>query len=538
MEALMKSSLIVQKPDFVTSFQKPVNTEIKHIGGHWYLYERHNKYDSKKKRSVKVSGKCLGSITENGLVPSKSRTQAPTEASLSDIVETGAVCFFYSRTQTMRQRLQKHFPDSWKEIYTIVLIRTIYDVHFRRLELHYENSILSYLYPGFCFNPPVIKGFLTELGKHRNEISAFMKESLSGSDGRFILFDGHRLITASQTMDNAEPGYDSKCRYKPQINLIYIYTLGKETGFPAYYKQYIGSTPDVTAFQDILREAEIKSDNATVITDKGFASEDGFDLLTGSGLKYIMPLKRGNSYVKGKVPSSPAEYDDLFSYHGRAVQAKKFTQTGFNVYLFFDSLLFEDEISDLAGRTEKSNAVIDLKRKKEEKRRSQKKGRLSDAELSELVPLTVKDVLSDKAEMGTITIQTNRTDLNSEQVYIIWKQRQNIEQYFKTYDDTMDCEASYMRNNNAEEAWLFLNHLSSTIGIQAIEEIAGIGESKNISLKDLIQTLRKIKAGKINGTWQIPPVKRSVSKLCSTIGFDATAFNLPIPEKESKAEMP
>lgn len=150
----------------------------------------------------------------------------------------------------------------------------------------------------------------------------------------------------------------------------------------------------------------------------------------------------------------------------------------------------------------------------------------------------MKDVLSDKAEMGTITIQTNRTDLNSEQVYIIWKQRQNIEQYFKTYDDTMDCEASYMRNNNAEEAWLFLNHLSSTIGIQAIEEIAGIGESKNISLKDLIQTLRKIKAGKINGTWQIPPVKRSVSKLCSTIGFDATAFNLPIPEKESKAEMP
>ena len=150
----------------------------------------------------------------------------------------------------------------------------------------------------------------------------------------------------------------------------------------------------------------------------------------------------------------------------------------------------------------------------------------------------MKDVLSDKAEMGTITIQTNRTDLNSEQVYIIWKQRQNIEQYFKTYDDTMDCEASYMRNNNAEEAWLFLNHLSSTIGIQAIEEIAGIGESKNISLKDLIQTLRKIKAGKINGTLQSPPVKRSVSKLCSTIGFDATAFNLPIPEKESKAEMP
>lgn len=530
----MNPGTTVRKPDFVTNFQKPVNTEIKHIGGHWYLYERHNKYDPKKKRSVKVSGKCLGSVTENGLVPSRKRARAPEAPSLGDIVETGAVGFFYGRTKAMRQRLQKHFPDTWREIYTIVLIRTIYDVHFRRLELHYENSILSYLYPGFSFTPPAVRDFLTELGRRRNEISSFMKESLAGSDGCFILFDGHRLITASRTMDNAEPGYDSKCRYKPQINLIYIYTLGKGTGFPAYYKQYMGSTPDVVAFRDVLKEAGIRSGDATVITDKGFASGDGFDLLAGSGLKYIMPLKRGNSFVKGKVPSSPAGYDDLFSYHGRAVQAKKFALTGCNVFLFFDSLLFADEMSDLAGRTEKSNAAIVLRRRTEEERRGRRKGRLSDAELAELVPLTVKDVLADKAEMGTITIQTNRTDLNSEQVYAVWKQRQNIEQYFKTYDDTMDCEASYMRGNDAEEAWLFLNHLSSTIGINTIEEIAGIGESKNISLKDLIQTLRKIKAGKLNGTWQIPPVKKSVSRLCGKMKFDPTAFDLPIPETKPK----
>ena len=34
----------------------------------------------------------------------------------------------------------------------------------------------------------------------------------------------------------------------------------------------------------------------------------------------------------------------------------------------------------------------------------------------------VKDVLADKQEMGTITIKTNRTDLNGEQIYAIWKQ--------------------------------------------------------------------------------------------------------------------
>ena len=43
----------------------------------------------------------------------------------------------------------------------------------------------------------------------------------------------------------------------------------------------------------------------------------------------------------------------------------------------------------------------------------------------------------------------------------------------------MSYEASYMRNNYTEEAWLFLNHLSVIIGVNAIEEIASIGESRN-----------------------------------------------------------
>lgn len=95
--------------------------------------------------------------------------------------------------------------------------------------------------------------------------------------------------------------------------------------------------------------------------------------------------------------------------------------------------------------------------------------------------------------MGTVTIRTNQADLNSKQVYYMYKQRQAIEQYFKIYDDTMEFEASYMRGRD-EEAWLFLNHLSSVFPIECLEEVARIEESKNISLKDLTQTLNKVTA--------------------------------------------
>ena len=65
----------MEKPEYVLNFTRPANTEIEYIRGHWYLYERSNVYDPQLGRSRKKSGKILGSITENGLVPSKARRE-------------------------------------------------------------------------------------------------------------------------------------------------------------------------------------------------------------------------------------------------------------------------------------------------------------------------------------------------------------------------------------------------------------------------------------------------------------------------------
>lgn len=36
---LISGAVMIEKPDFILNFHKPENTEIKHIRGHWYLYE-------------------------------------------------------------------------------------------------------------------------------------------------------------------------------------------------------------------------------------------------------------------------------------------------------------------------------------------------------------------------------------------------------------------------------------------------------------------------------------------------------------------
>lgn len=517
----------MEKPDYVKNFARPANTEIKFIKGHWYLYERHSVYDPQLGRSRKISGKILGSITEQGLIPSRARREWVNPV-LNDVVEVGAVNYIYQKTAWMRCRLQKYFPDIWQYIYTVAIIRAAYDCRFRRMQLHYEDSILSYIYPDLSFMPGSVTEFLNTLGRMRGAIRGYMQEMVAEHE-RFLLFDGHRLLSASHTVDNAECGYDSRMRYKPQINLLYMFTLGEDIEYPVYYKQYLGSTLDVSAFSDILKESTAYADNCTVIADKGFASDDDFSLLEECGLKYVIPLKRGNRFVKGHVPASPFGYEEAFSFNGRGIHSLTLPEEGFHIHLFLDTDLLSQEIADATKRTEKQNATIKRKKEQELKRRNKGKGRLTDEELEALEPLTVKEAYADKEEMGTITLKTNRTELNAFQVYSIYKQRQAIEQFFKTYGDTMSYEASYMRNNYTEEAWLFLNHLSSIIGVNAIEEIASIGESKNISYKDLAQTLIKIKAGKADGKWTVYPVKKSVQKLCEKMQlnpYDLTGLGL------------
>ncbi len=136
---------MAEKPDFVASFQRPPNTEIKHIRNNWYLYERFSQYDPVKKRSQKISGKCLGKITPDGLVPTRRRlapnlpteiANTPAVSKPTDVVEVGGSLFLMGRTHDMQARLQKYFPDLWQRIYVTVLLRVLREPYFRRLQVH------------------------------------------------------------------------------------------------------------------------------------------------------------------------------------------------------------------------------------------------------------------------------------------------------------------------------------------------------------------------------------------------------------------
>lgn len=517
---------MIEKPDYVKAFQKPVKTEIKHIGGGWYLYECSSKYDPAIKRSRKISGKCLGVITPQGLVKTMRRLRPVGEAAaksvvIDDVLHVGGPIFFWQRTAQLRERLRRHFPDLWKAIYATVLLRTEWEPTFKRLPMHFESSLLAGMFPDLSFGPAENAALLRNLGKHRQAMSDFMKEDIADKSV-FILFDGHRLISSSETMEFAELGYDSKRRFMPQINLMYVFSLDDTVGTPIYYKQFIGSTPDVSAFSDVLKESGIANSTCTIVADKGFASDADFELLDERNLQYIIPIRRGNAVTKSMLPLQHTSFEDVFSYNGRAIQAHKIAKDDFNVFVYFDAQLYANELADSVLRGEKDNNTRQKKIDTEMTRRSKGKGKLTQEELDELQPKNLAKLQEEIPEMGTVTIRTNRKELNSTQVYQIYKRRQDIEQFFKTYGDSLDFEASYMRSKTTQEAWLFLNHLSAMIGMDCLNSISMAGCEKEVSLNDVREMLRKITAYKIDGKWQIAPIKNKVGKLLEKLNTTMT----------------
>jgi len=390
---------------------------------------------------------------------------------------------------------------------------------FKRIGHHYSLSYLSRVLGDLPLSPATVTGLLRQVGTDRGAIRRYMQEDLERTS--IIMIDGHRLISCSANLEYARVGYDSRMRYMPQVNLIYLFSVSPAGRLPVYYKQFSGDVPDVSVFEDIMKDSGLKARDITLVADKGFGSGDNFDLIVGSELAYIIPLKRGTLEVP-ELPEGTRDYEQIFNFRGRPVYSKTYPHDGYRVILYYDSDLASHETADLINRHNKKNTTMALAWQKEESRREKGKGRLSDVELDKLEPVDITEVLRGRNEIGTFSLRTNRLDLNSQQVYHLYKTRQEIEQTFKFYDNTLDSNASYMRDIHSLEAWLFINHLALQMLYGALDLISAQGLTSEYSFDDLISFLKGVRVNLIGGNWYLTKMTKKTKELCERLHIDLT----------------
>ncbi len=239
-------------PEWVEKQRRP-GTNITCIRGKYYLYEASSHWDKEKKRSVKKTGKYLGRITEEGLIPPR-KSRIKKQETVSENIENkgkitvkeyGASSVLCSLGGEIFSKLKMIFPEEAEEIFTLAVLKIIEQSPFKRMEFLYEKSYLSDKFGKLPLSKASISGFLKRLGEKRGQIKKFMNEFIG--DTEYILFDGTNIITKSEKLDINRVGYNSHRQYDPQINLLYAFST--DNNAPAYYRIVSGNVRDVSSFK-------------------------------------------------------------------------------------------------------------------------------------------------------------------------------------------------------------------------------------------------------------------------------------------------
>lgn len=467
-------------PDWVVS-QKRQGCEIKKNGNNYYMYERKSAWDPKRKKAKKVTGKYLGKVTPDGVIPPKKRIdmQKPVFS-----LEYGATAFLAEQSGDLLRALYDQFDDDVAQrIWAMAILRLIRGCPFRRMDVRYENSWMSRLLPGLSLSPSSITRLLDDIGGDRKSCAEFMRSIMTPSP--YFLIDGTGTVSRSCGMGRAMPGHSGKHGFLPQINQVYVVSVSEEGSIPVFYRNVSGNVPDVTALELTLFDAGIE--NATLVADAGFASSGNFELMSDSGLDYVIPLKRNTT----ETDLASIRYEELFSYHERAISAHSETKDGYRICVFRDEKMRAKEMADFISRKEKKNATAERRKSFDPEKD------LVDVSAAglERIPL-----------FGTIILRTTVVDGNAQSVYELYKIRWEIEQLFDTLRNTLGADESYMQDDTGFEAWTFINHISLIMACRTLSLLRKKKMLKNISLAGLMDMLSNIHTVQVADEWMLAEI--------------------------------
>jgi hypothetical protein len=479
-------------PGWALKCRKP-GTELRKINNRYYLYEVTSKWDPKKKRSRKVTGKIIGSITEKeGLIPSEKRSlrekvMKPIEIKSVSTKEYGASHFLIEEGSAMVDALEKVFPRKGKLIFSIAFIRLMYQSPIKNMGIYANESFIG----DFCacrIDDKLVSQLLRNIGSDRSPLTDYMKHFINGKDQ--ILIDMTHMITYSKEMLLPKVGYKKPMDYKPQVNLIYIFSSTQQS--PSYYRLVPGNIKEVKAFALSLKESGIK--DAIIIGDKGFFSEKNIKEIRQEKLQHIIPLRRSSSLIDYAPIDEPNKkaMDGFFEFEKRFIWYYSYERNGLQVISFLDEQLKLSEQNDYLRRLNEN-----------------KKG------------YTLEGFRNKQKGFGTLTMVHNLTD-KAQDIYISYKGRVNIETMFDAGKNILQLDVSYMQNEHALEGWLFIHHIALQLYYKIYSRLKNSNLLSKYSVTDMLLFLSTVRKIKINDIWYLSEITKPTQLLLEKLNLHIT----------------
>lgn len=443
--------------------KRGIPLEAKELNGNYYLYHSTSRYDREKHSARKVS-EYIGRITEKGVVEAHHVSRTVYEYGNSQLV--------HSLSGDILTALRKHFPDRWESLYALSVVRLIDPVPLKSVKERWEKLHLSTMMQPHL-SPNTLTDLLKETGSDMGSQYDLFSD-LMRSSGK-LAFDLSSIFSRSENINMAQKGHNADHEYIPQINMAMVFDLDQYK--PVFLKSLDGSVRDVKSLRNVLEEIDF---HGILVLDRGFASYDLAELMS-SEMKFVMPQKRNSGLIDYGLKLSSS-----FMYRDRGILCGFSRHERYRIYIYQDQSLVAEEsnnfISLIAEKKRKQNEYVEASRM-----------------------------------FGKISILSNVRD-DPQSIYMMYKQREEIEQAFDAMKNELENDKSYLRDDDSIRGYFFISFLSLYLYYSIFVLIRAADLTDKVSVKDALlkfSRVYRITDGRREITSEIPA---SSAKLDEQLG--------------------
>ena len=369
--------------------RRGVPLEVKYTGSGYYLYQVTSVWDPERRKRRKIS-KYIGRVNEDGEVMENRRT----------VHEYGNSRLLLTIAKELEPPLRSYFPSHYRDIMAMGMLRNLGPVPIRLMKTKWEKLHASVEVEAHL-SPNTVSSTLKIIGSDYDAQRRLFTKLLSGT--KYLVFDLSSVFTRSENIRLAEKGHNPKHLQIKQINMAMLFSHEKR--MPAVLKPIPGSVRDPKVFRSLMKEYPLKK--CIIIADRG--SSPG--TMRASGAGYIIPLK-SNSLVDYSL-----EVEKSFSYNGRVINASRKPAKEGILYMFEDTMLrYEQESSFISRITERKERQSGLMKMRE--------------------------------EFGKIPVMSN-LDLDPEEIYKMWKTREEVEEAFDIMKNDLEEDKTYLQDDDS-----------------------------------------------------------------------------------------
>ena len=480
-------------PESIKQYRPGPCTEIKLIGGHYYVYM----YRSQKLESGdwgKKTGKSIGKIVPDiGFIPNRNYHLYTGEESQDEItvLEYGQYALIEDVASDIHAALKECFPaDRASQIfaYACILYANGF-VHVDQVQGYYEQSWFSQEYKSLPFRMgrTALGTLLDDLGRRTARVVKYEKTALLNSSS-MVAIDGHAIRCCSDENDLGEAGYKFRCLNEDQVNLLMGYDVN--TGMPLFARVYRGACNDKSTIEDLADL--LKFSGILFVVDRGFYSAKNLKILSSNDNTYIIPVPSNTDTFRDAMKN--VKYTDDFYYrsgkkHARIEYTSRRISDTEYVYVFRD--IDENE-----------------------------KCRYNYQHCMELgrSGYTQEKFEQSKEVFGVYVLQSNSAK-SAEEVFAGYKKRWGIETFYQYLKNSADFNNLMVQDYYSEQGLSFIMLITGQISQKMIDAVKKLNNNA-ISTRDILLMARCMKMERRGNSWNLKNTRKRDLQILKKLGFE------------------